>query len=154
MSWRVWCGVVLAQVWMGTVSASCWIEVGDRHSIEPELLYAIAQVESGLNPGAVNHNNNGSRDVGLMQINSMHLPRLQARGITEQRLLDEPCLAIEVGASILAEFIERYGYNWTAVGAYSAGNAPERQALRLRYAGKVWKRYRALLANDFGATRL
>lgn len=154
MSRSVWGWGALAQVWVASVSASCWVEAGDRHSIEPELLYAIAQVESGLNPGAVNHNKNGSRDVGLMQINSMHLSRLQARGITEQRLLDEPCLAIEVGASILADFIERYGYNWTAVGAYSAGNAPDRQALRLRYAGKVWKHYQALLANDFGSAGL
>ena len=79
MNWRVWGYGVVAQVWVGGVSAACWVEAGDRHSIEPELLYAIALVESGLNPGAVNHNNDGSRDVGLMQINSMHLPRLQAR---------------------------------------------------------------------------
>ncbi|WP_124303074.1 transglycosylase SLT domain-containing protein [Pseudomonas chlororaphis] len=145
---------MLAQVWVGNVLASCWVEAGDRYSIEPELLYAIAQVESGLNPGALNHNTDGSQDVGLMQINSIHLPRLQVRGITKQRLRDEPCLAIDVGASILAEFIERYGYNWTAVGAYNAGNSPDRQAMRLRYAGKVWKRYQALLADDSSAARL
>jgi soluble lytic murein transglycosylase-like protein len=132
---------------VGCVSASCWVEAGIRHSVEPELLYAIAQVESGLKPRAVNHNSDGSRDIGLMQINSMHLPRLQARGITEQRLLDEPCTSITVGASILAEFIERYGYNWTAVGAYNTGHSP-RQAQRLRYAGKVWRHYRALLVGD------
>lgn len=146
-------GVVSALVWAGSVSANCWVEAGSRNSIEPELLYAIALVESGLKPNAVNHNTNGSRDIGLMQINSVHLPRLQGRGITEQRLLDEPCLAIDVGASILAEFIERHGYNWTAVGAYNAGNSPDRQSLRLRYARKVWLRYRGLLADDSGAVR-
>jgi soluble lytic murein transglycosylase-like protein len=79
-----------------------------------------------------------------MQINSIHLPRLHAQGITEQRLLDEPCLSVEVGASVLAEFIARHGYNWTAVGAYNAGNSPHRQAARLRYARKVWQRYQVL----------
>jgi soluble lytic murein transglycosylase-like protein len=110
------------------------------------LLYAIAEVESGLQPRAINKNKDGSRDVGLMQINSIHLPRLLRLGITEQRLLDEPCLAVQVGASILAEFVTRYGYNWTAVGAYNAGMATDRQAARLRYARKVWHRYEAIVA--------
>jgi soluble lytic murein transglycosylase-like protein len=69
---------------------------------------------------------------------------LRAQGITEQRLLDEPCLSVEVGASVLAGFVALYGYNWTAVGAYNAGNAPDRQTARLRYARKVWKRYQTL----------
>jgi soluble lytic murein transglycosylase-like protein len=114
---------------------------GGRYAIEPELLRAIADVESGQNPNAMNYNKDGSRDIGLMQINSHHLPRLSAQGITEQRLLGDPCLSVEVGASVLAGFIARYGYNWTAVGAYNAGNSPQRQAARLRYARKVWQRY-------------
>lgn len=69
---------------------------------------------------------------------------MNARGITEQRLLAEPCLSVEIGASVLAGFITRYGYNWTAVGAYNAGNSPGRQAARIRYARKVWQRYQAL----------
>lgn len=145
MSNGLWSTAVALTIWVGGAQANCWSEAGDAYSIEPELLYAIAEVESGFNSAAVNYNSNGSKDVGLMQINSFHLPRLQARGITEQRLRDEPCLAISVGASILSEFIAQYGYNWTAVGAYNAGNASDRQALRLRYASKVWKRYRALL---------
>lgn len=129
---------------MAQAHAWCWSRAGQLHAIEPELLQAIADVESGLKPHAINHNRNGTRDIGLMQINSIHLPRLSAQGITEQRLLDEPCLSVEVGASVLAGFIARYGYNWTAVGAYNAGNSPERQAARLRYARKVWQRYQVL----------
>ncbi|MCF5144515.1 invasion protein IagB [Pseudomonas edaphica] len=128
--------------------ASCWEEVAGRYDIEPELLKAIAVVESGARAGAMNPgNSDGSRDIGLMQINSMHLPRLAKQGITEERLLTEPCLSIEVGASILADFIQRFGYNWTAVGSYNAGPAPEREALRLRYAEKIWAQYEALVAH-------
>lgn len=127
--------------------ASCWDDVARRYDIEPELLQAIAAVESGYRVEALNPNNSdGSRDIGLMQINSMHLPRLAKQGITEERLLTEPCLSVEVGASILAEFIQRFGYNWTAVGSYNAGVAPEREALRLRYAEKIWAQYEALVA--------
>ncbi|MGE1152553.1 transglycosylase SLT domain-containing protein [Pseudomonas kitaguniensis] len=127
--------------------ASCWDEVASRYDIEPELLQAIAAVESGYRTEAMNHSNtDGSRDIGLMQINSMHLPRLLKLGITEDRLLSEPCLSVEVAASILAEFIQRFGYNWTAVGSYNAGGSPERETLRMRYAEKIWARYEALVA--------
>ena len=127
--------------------ASCWDEVASRYDIEPELLQAIAAVESGYRTEAMNHSNtDGSRDIGLMQINSMHLPRLLKLGITEDRLLSEPCLSVEVAASILAEFIQRFGYNWTAVGSYTAGGSPGRETLRMRYAEKIWARYEALVA--------
>lgn len=129
--------------------AFCWEEVASRYDLEPELLLAIASVESGLRAQAMNYANlNGTRDIGLMQINSIHLPRLLKHGITEERLLNEPCLSIEVGASILAEFIQRFGYNWTAVGAYNVGpgDGPQRQASRLRYAEKIWGRYEALIS--------
>ncbi|MCD4531222.1 transglycosylase SLT domain-containing protein [Pseudomonas sp. C3-2018] len=129
---------------MAEAHAWCWSQAGRLHAIEPELLQAIADVESGQQPDAIHHNRDGTRDIGLMQINSSHLSRLKDQGITEQRLLDEPCLSVEVGASVLAEFIGRYGYNWTAVGAYNAGNSPHRQAARLRYARKVWQRYQVL----------
>ena len=153
MSWQKLAGLMVTQVWTGTVSAGCWLDVADRYSIEPELLYAIAKVESKLDPHAVNHNRNGSRDVGLMQINSIHMPQLRARGITEQRLLNEPCLAIDVGASILAQFISKHGYNWTAVGAYNAGSLPGREHLRIRYARKVYRYYQELLADERAALK-
>ncbi|BCX66976.1 transglycosylase SLT domain-containing protein [Pseudomonas izuensis] len=138
--------IVLVCLGAGQAHAWCWNRAGEHHAIEPELLQAIADVESGLRPDAINRNKDGTRDIGLMQINSSHLPRLSAQGITEQRLLAEPCLSVEVGASVLAGFIARYGYNWTAVGAYNAGNSPHRQAARLRYARKVWQRYQVVTA--------
>jgi soluble lytic murein transglycosylase-like protein len=79
---------------------------------------------------------------------------LYKRGITEQRLLDEPCLSIDVGASILVGFMSRYGYNWTAVGAYNAGNAANKQEARLRYARKVWGHYRKLVAQSAEGGRI
>jgi len=143
-------GLLLAVlVWSNEALAYCWEEVAARYDIEAELLQAIAAVESGYRAHAMNYSNsNGTRDIGLMQINSIHLPRLLKQGITEERLLSEPCLSVEVGASILAQFIERFGYNWTAVGSYNvgAGMGPEREALRMRYAEKIWARYEELVA--------
>lgn len=148
---RLWRKGLLLILLMGSnrALAYCWEEVATRYDLEPELLQAIAAVESGYRAQAMNHTNrNGTRDIGLMQINSIHLPRLLKQGITEERLLNEPCLSVEVGASILAEFIQRFGYNWTAVGSYNVGPGagPQREALRLRYAEKIWVRYEALVS--------
>ena len=132
--------------------AYCWKEAATQYNIEPELLQAIAVVESGNRAQVMNHaNRNGTRDIGLMQINSIHLPRLLKQGITEDRLINEPCLSVEVGASILAEFIQRFGYNWTAVGSYNVGTGagPEREALRLQYAQKIWAYYEQLVAHRY-----
>ena len=38
----------------------------------PEVMIAVAKAESNLNPLATNRNTNGSRDIGLFQINSVH----------------------------------------------------------------------------------
>ena len=136
----------------GKAQAYCWAEAARQYDIEPELLQAIAAVESGYRAEAMNHSNkNGTRDIGLMQINSIHLPRLLKQGITEDRLINEPCLSVEVGASILAEFIQRFGYNWTAVGSYNVGTGtgPEREVLRMRYAQKIWAYYEQLVAHRY-----
>jgi soluble lytic murein transglycosylase-like protein len=103
-----------------------------RYQVSSALLYAIARTESGLDPKAVGRNSNGSRDIGLMQINSAWLPALASHGIGERDLF-EPCTNIHVGAWILAGKVSRHGYTWEAVGAYNAANP----ALRGAYIQKV-----------------
>lgn len=123
--------------------ANCWDRAASMFNISPQLLYAIAQQESSLNPAAVGQNRDGSKDLGLMQVNSKHLPRLRKLGIDEQHLKD-PCLSIIVGASILSDMMNRYGYTWEAVGAYNAGTAPGNHAKRMHYAKQVWQRYQKI----------
>lgn len=38
----------------------------------PKVMIAVAKAESGLNPLATNRNTNGSRDIGIFQVNSVH----------------------------------------------------------------------------------
>ena len=129
----------------GTAQADCWQLAASRYHIDPLLLYAIAKVESNLNPSARNINSDSSQDIGLMQINSRHLPALAQRGITEQNLITQPCTSVMVGAWILAGFIQQKGYGWQAVGAYNAGAKPGRDERRTRYALAVWRYYGELL---------
>lgn len=52
-------------------------------NIESELLYAIAQQESAMKPGAIGHNRDGSTDLGLMQINSFHMKKAEKWGLVK-----------------------------------------------------------------------
>ena len=117
---------------------ACWDEAAARYHLNSAVLYAIAETESGLNPLAVGRNKNGSRDIGLMQINSAWLPKLAEYGISERDLF-QPCTSIHVGAWLLARNIYRYGYTWEAVGAYNAVTPSKRNA----YVKKVQRNLRA-----------
>lgn len=59
---------------------ACWAEIGQRYNINPYLLGAIAKTESNFKANAVRQNKNGTRDIGVMQINSLWLPELAKYG--------------------------------------------------------------------------
>ncbi|MBD3799586.1 MAG: lytic transglycosylase domain-containing protein [Epsilonproteobacteria bacterium] len=94
---------------------------GRDFGIDPTLLKRIATIESGMNPDAINHNKNGTIDIGLMQINTIHLRRLSTIGITRESLKD-PEVNIYVAALLLSSHIRKRGYNLDAIGCYHSGN--------------------------------
>jgi soluble lytic murein transglycosylase-like protein len=125
--------------------AFCFDEAGAYYNISPDLLRAIAQVESRFNPKAVNENKNAagqviSRDYGLMQINSAWFGRLAEFEVNEVTVY-EPCLNVSLGAWVLASNFASHGYNWNSVGAYNAGFSKHSEGARQRYVEKVQSVY-------------
>lgn len=117
----------------------CWEEASSRYSVPVRLLKAVAVVESSNRARVVARNTNGSLDIGFMQINDWWLPHLSRYGITHDTLVDDACINVNIGAWILRQGIDRYGYNAQGIGAYGAGTKPEKAATRAEYASKVFR---------------
>ena len=132
------------------VPAFCFEEAAKQYAnynVTPTLLRAIAKQESGVNNATIHFNKDGSRDVSLMGINSRHFETLSAYGITEDDLLNDPCLATKVGAWIAARHFMHYGNPtvmnpnkyWEAVGSYNAGFSHTGEVNRSIYAWNIYR---------------
>ncbi|OXJ19745.1 transglycosylase SLT domain-containing protein [Burkholderia sp. AU6039] len=131
--------IALSCALAGVARADCLDDAAAFQHVSVSLMRGIAQVESGMNPSAVNTNTNGTVDIGLMQINSTWLPTLAREGITRESLFDA-CTNAYVGAWILSQNIRQLGANWNAIGAYNSAS-PDK---RLAYARKVYDAIRTM----------
>ena len=138
--------IMAAFAFAGDADATCWDHAASTYGVPAHLLYAVASAESDLRPSARNLSHiarTGTYDIGLMQINSGHLPRLRRFGIAETDLY-VPCTNVMVGAWILADLVFRHGLSWEAVGAYNAACTELRGqacvAARTKYAWRVYRR--------------
>ncbi|WP_434716306.1 lytic transglycosylase domain-containing protein [Paraburkholderia sp. A3RO-2L] len=130
---------VIACLYAARANADCIDNAAAFHHVNASLVRAIAEQESGMNPTRVGRNSNGTRDIGLMQINSTWLPKLATYGVSEANLFDG-CTNAFVGTWILAQNIARLGNSWEAVGAYNAVTPSKRAA----YVQKVYKKLLAI----------
>lgn len=117
--------------------AKCWKNAAEKYKVDPYILYSIAFFESTHDNTKVNHNQNGTVDKGIMQINSIWLPELSNIGYTE-KTLNDPCLSLKAGAYILSQKIAHANGNiWKGVGMYHS-STPKR---RNDYSDKVRRVY-------------
>jgi soluble lytic murein transglycosylase-like protein len=94
---------------------------GKTWGVDPNLLRAFGRKESKFRAQAISpKNDNGTRDYGIMQINSTNFAKL---GVTESNVLD-PAVNINAAGKLLAgmktELGDRYTYH-AIVSAYNVG---------------------------------
>ena len=102
-------------------SERCILQAAQYQSVNPYILRAILRVESALKPGAVNPNTNGTVDIGIGQINSIHLKELSKYGIGPTHLLDA-CIGTYVAAWHLKRVSASGGNTWESIAKYHSGN--------------------------------
>lgn len=123
-----------------SAKAACWNEAAATYGQDPYLLQAIAWKESKGYVGAVGSLlKDGNRAIGLMQINTIHLARLNKIGVRREDLFD-PCVSQKVGAWVLAECMDKYKEVWRSVGCYYGGPYSKAYTAMNLYAQDV-KRY-------------
>lgn len=99
---------------------SYYTQAGSYFGLDPQLLWAIAYKESRHSPYIISQRNkNGTYDIGIMQINSSHLPRLKNQyGISEKDLLN-PQINIFIGAEILKMCFDKHGDTQNGITCYN-----------------------------------
>ena len=120
--------------------ADCIDDAAARYSTNPDVLRAIAFVESRARPDAVRVNTNGSVDRGMFQINSIHLPTLNRYGLDERHLHDA-CWSSYIAAWLLRAQMNRFGNTWEAIGAYHSPGSAERRQRYISLVQPVFARY-------------
>ncbi len=103
---------------------------GKRYGVPSQLLWGIAKVESHFNPHAIHKNLNGTYDLGLMQINTVHLKKLKHYGIEAKDLLWAKT-SVAVGAYLLSECFKQHGHNWKGLNCYNGRIDKNAYALRV-----------------------
>jgi soluble lytic murein transglycosylase-like protein len=104
----------------------------NQNNINPKLLYAVCQLESGLNAVAVNQDDGGSPSYGLCQI-KLETARIYNSKLTIRKLFD-PEINANYAAKHLQTLLKRYHNEEYAVCSYNLGY------LKLNYEGKPWNR--------------
>lgn len=131
------------------VLANCWDDAAKKYNIDPVLLKAIAWKESRGRVNAIGPKlPDGNRALGLMQINTIHLPHLKKFGIKREDLFDA-CTSQHVGAYVLADCIQRFGQTWKAVGCYYSGPASKNTSAQIVYVKDVQRFYAGYKAQLF-----
>ncbi len=117
----------------------CFKEAAKKHDLPIKWLYAISYTESSFRPNSKNKNRNGTRDYGLMQINSIWKKEAKKLGYSWHKIKTDPCTNVMFGGHILKSNYKRAKNMKKAIGAYNAGfgKTPKAKRLRQRYYSKV-----------------
>jgi len=106
----------------------CVAKAADVFRVERSALYLILDVEGGTLGQTSAPNTDGSVDIGQMQVNTWWVPKLAARGITEDQLTNNLCINIMAGAWIYSNERRHSKTVAEAIARYHSPSAKEQRA--------------------------
>lgn len=123
-------------VMINDVSIDCINRMAVVYHVPATIILAVLKKEGGRN-GAANKNKNGTVDYGVMQINSIWLPKIAGYGFTKNDIQYNACKNVEVGTWILSQSIAEGKNLWSGVGNYHSHtpkqNYKYRDAIHVHY---------------------
>jgi soluble lytic murein transglycosylase-like protein len=128
-----------------SIVASCVSASAKHFKIHPKVIMAIISVEGGR-LGTMSKNSNDTYDMGIMQINTIHLPEIKRTfpAIGWREMAYKPCINIGIGSWILKKRINEAGSLWKGVGNYHSKTPKYRSA----YLKKIYIAYKKLLSSN------
>lgn len=135
---------------MGKIIAACLFLAAQTYSVPPAVLAGIYQVEGGQVGQEVGPNDNGSYDLGPMQINTIWLPELAGHwGVSETTarkwVRDDPCTNVGVAAWILKTHMDETNNLSQAIAHYHS---------KTPYYGSSYKKKVVASMNRHGLVRM
>lgn len=120
---------------------TCLVVAAAAYEVPLDALLAIRLQEGGYE-GARSENSNGTQDLGVMQINTIHTERIaEDLGISETDLVNDACANIFAAADIFrGHWLASDGDFWVSVGNYHS-KTPK---FHIRYVTQARSRYRGM----------
>ncbi len=118
--------------------AACLLMASSTYQVPPAVMIGIMTVEGGHIGQAVGPNDNGTYDLGPMQVNSRWLPQLATTwhvnaATARNWVRDDGCVNVHVAAWILKQKIAETGSLYGGIAHYHSATP----GLGYRYAAKV-----------------
>ncbi len=116
---------------------ACMALAAHLYALPPRVLPSIQVVEGG-SVGLVRPDANGTADLGVMQVNTIWLPALEAytklpAAVLRDRLTEQPCFNIAAAVAIMRTYLdEADGDLLRAVGYYHSHTASLGEGYRLQ----------------------
>ncbi len=117
------------------------------------LMKSIAITENAkFDENAIMYNTNGTKDIGLMQINTSWKHWMPEAGITNEKLKDVD-FNIKVAFMIVDRIIQQHGYSWDSIGRYHSGTPKFKKAWlkkikeNVKYLASIDNRVKILASN-------
>lgn len=126
-------------VMINDVPIDCLNRAAVVHHVPAMVILSVIKMENAKN-GEASINKNGTVDYGVMQINSVWLPKIAGYGYSKDDIQYNACKNVFVGTWILSQSIAESKNLWVGIGNYHSHTFSH----NLDYRNSIYKRYKKL----------